>query len=135
VRPVEITDVPFLVECYEDWPPTPERGYATRDKIENWVRRWIYRDDEHCLVFPGIGLLTYRMGPYKGSDVQLGPYGLKIDNIIVHPDKRLQGHSKEIIQEATDYFLDKGFDVAVFDTLPGPIRTRYGVQGMITRWD
>lgn len=123
MRPPTIEDVPWIHAAYADWPPTPRRGYATFDKVEKWVQRWIHRDDELCYVEPGIGLVTYRIGPFSAV----------IDNIVVHPEHREQGHATAMIEWLTKHLFDEGVLVATFKTLPGPIANKYP-EGVVTAW-
>ena len=76
-KPV-IKDDQFILECYEDWPLTTKVGRITIDKVNGWIRRWIARDDEICLIGEvdgrPVGLILYRVD----EEVAI------VDNIIVH---------------------------------------------------
>ncbi len=116
-----------MVEAYADYPPTPKNGGLIADTdVRNWVRRWIYRDDEICLVkeLSGnpVGFITYRVGPYVGV----------VDQVIVHPDFRKQGHARAMINEVIQILFDKGVLVATFQTLGGTLQKTFGRDGVVT---
>lgn len=127
MRAPTIQDVPWIYEAYKDWPPTPHKGFATFEKVEGWVRRWIHRDDEICLIYEidgnPVGLITYRQNMMAAV----------VDNIVVHPDHRRQGYANAMIAELTQHLFDQGALVATFDTLPGPIQDKYP-EGVVTAW-
>ena len=124
MRPPVIEDVPFVYECFKDWPPHPQKGWVTFEKVDQWVRRWINRSDEQALIWPDIGVVHFRTAPFAAV----------IDGIAVHPDKRRQGHSKTMRADLKKYLYDQGVMVATFKTLPGPIRDRYGEEGVESAW-
>ena len=119
MRPVEYRDIPWMIEAYKDWHTFSGKEPITEQKVIDYVRRWIYRDDENCLVNDdGCAFITYRADPEDEAKVI-------VDNILTHPDHRQQGHAKHLIQELTDYLIGVGFIEASFKTLPGPIRNKY----------
>lgn len=129
MRGPELTDVGWMHEAYADYPPTEKNGgYIDKRDVRDWVRRWRHRDDEVCLVREvdgvGVGFITYRQN-YMAAVV---------DQIVVHPDHRRQGHANAMIQWLTDHLFKQGVLVATFETLPGPIRDKYP-DGKVTAWD
>ncbi len=120
-------DVPFIYEASKDWPPTPQKGWVTFDKVDGWVRRWIAQDDEHCFIREvagvPVGYITYSVGFMCASVWQ----------ICVHPDHRKQGHANAMIAWLTNHLFEQGVLVATFKTLPGPIRDKYP-DGVVTAW-
>ena len=113
-KPV-IKDDQFILECYEDWPPTTKVGRITIDKVSGWIRRWIARDDEICLIGEAdgrpVGLILYRVEDKTAI----------VDNIIVHPDERKKGYHDEIAKLAWEKVSKEGVTVAKFEALKGPI--------------
>lgn len=124
MRQVEPGDTQFIYECMKDWPPHPRKGIVTLDKVDMWVRRWINRSDEKARIWPGIGIMHYRTGPYSAV----------IDGIAVHPYERRKGHSKRMRAELKQYLAEQGIMVATFKTLPGPMRDQYGEDGVESVW-
>ena len=118
-------DTAWVIEAYADYPPTDKNGgFIAPSDVRNWVRRWIHRDDEKCLVIDGVGLITYRQNNYVAV----------VDQIVVHPDHRRKGHANKMIAHLTKLLFDEGVLVATFDTLPGPIRDKYPT-GTVTALD
>ena len=124
MRPPLATDIRFIYECFEDWPPHPVRGIVTLEKVDLWVRRWINRDDESAMVWDDIGVMHYRMGPMSAV----------IDGIAVHPSKRRMGHSKDMRVELKQHLFEQSIVVATFKTLEGPMRDQYGEYGTESAW-
>ena len=128
MREPNIYDVPWLYEASKDWPPTPQKGWVTFDKVDGWVRRWIAQDDEHCRILEvdgePVGYITYSYGPYVA----------KVWQIVTHPEHRQKGHANQMIEWLTKELFSKGVLVATFDTLPGPIRNKYP-NGEVTAFD
>ena len=117
-------DIPFVYECFADWPIHPQRGIVTLDKVDMWVRRWIHRSSEKAMIWPDIGIMHY----------QIGQFNVIIDGIAVHPSQRRKGHSKMMRQELKQYLFEQGILVATFKTLPGPMRDQYGEAGVESAW-
>lgn len=116
LREPRIQDVPFVVECYADWPLTMRTGYITFDKVENWVKRWILRDDEVVWIAEtdageAVGLIKGRYAnwpirEYTPIDTEY-PWAMAfwylipkpvaiVDDLIVHPNHRGNGYSDQI---------------------------------------
>lgn len=114
LRPVSMSDHRFIFECNKDWPVT-DRGPVTEDAVIRWIRRWMYRDGEVCLVATEdsipVGYICYR----------LGFCCCKVDYLIVHPHHRGNGRSSEIVRMLRDKLVGEGVVVAEFDALPGVI--------------
>lgn len=118
LRKPTIEDIQFVFECYEDWPLTPKVGQITLDKISNWIRRWINRDDEVCLIgeVNGIlvGLILYRI---NGEEAV-------VDNIVVHPNERQKGYHNLIAELAWEKESANGVKVVTFEVVKGPIAVK-----------
>jgi len=110
MRAPVLSDIRFIAECYEDWDAFSGKEPITLDDVKRWVRRWIDRDDEKCVFWDGIGLITYSPGIMWYT----------IDNILVHPKKRRQGYSKIMRAEFKDYLLSQGVQIARFEIMAGP---------------
>lgn len=115
-KPV-IEDTQFVFECYGDWPLTTKVGTITIDKVTLWIRRWISRSDETCLIGEEngkpVGLILYRIS-------EDGEEGI-VDNIVVHPDERQKGYHDLIAQLAWEKESANGVKVARFNAVQGPI--------------
>lgn len=116
MRPPVMSDYQFIVECFADW-PLSDKGPVTIDVAVGWLRRWMFRDDETCLIWDGVGLMTYRASP-------LGV--VFVDNIVVHPMERGKGHSKRMMREIQESLRTKGFLGGEFDAIPGPVADKVG---------
>jgi len=117
LRPVSMHDHRFILECNEDWPVT-DRGPATSDSVTRWIRRWMYRDGETCLVATEnatqVGYICYRQNLVC----------CKVDYLLVHPFHRGKGKSSEIVRLLRDKLIKEGVVVAEFDALPGVISSQ-----------
>ena len=110
-----IEDTQFVFECYQDWPLTTKVGLITIDKVGLWIRRWINRSDEICLIGEEngapVGLILYRVDGDEGI----------VDNIVVHPDERQKGYHNSIAALAWEKESANGVKVARFSVVQGPI--------------
>lgn len=134
-KPV-MADYQFVLECYADWPLTSHTGVITVDKVSQWIRRWIARDDEICLVAEDaevpVGLILYAILPpsdpavlpaapdFVGADERVA----KVYNIIVHPNHRQKGYHNQMATMTWERESKNGLDRAIFDTIPGPVRDK-----------
>jgi len=113
-RPPTMLDFQFIFECYEDWPVTEALGPVLESDVKDWIRFWMNRDAETCLVWEDvvpIGLLTYRKNMFVAV----------VDNIVVLPSERGIGHSTRMMSALKDKLVAEGVVVAEFEAIPGRI--------------
>ena len=119
-----IEDTQFVFECYQDWPLTTKVGVITLYKVDLWVRRWINRNDEICLIGEvdekPVGLILYRI---HGEEVT-------VDNIVVHPNERQKGYHNDIAALAWEKVSVEGVTVAKFNVVQGPLSDKI-LQGKL----
>lgn len=109
MRPPVISDYRFVYECFQDW-PLGNKGPITEQKAVDFVRRWMFRDDEQCRIFvegEPVGLMSYRPGV--------------VDNIVVHPDHRGKGYSSKMMALLQTELVARGVTEMTFDAIPGVI--------------
>lgn len=142
MRPPEKKDLLWITEAYADWHEVHGDHFPiTVEDVKRFITKWLKNKHEKCLVEPGIGLVTYRVGPYeshmesKTGHLKLTPFSAIVDNLVIHPNHRNLGWSKKIRQELKQHLFEQGVMAAVFHTLPGPMRDEYGEQGTVTVWD
>ena len=122
-------DTAWIIEAYADYPPTDKNGgFIAPSDVRNWVRRWIHRDDEICLVYEAdgvpVGFITYRQNHFAAV----------VDQIVIRPGSRRKGYANAMIAYLTYLLFKQGVLIATFDTLPGPIRDKYP-DGVVTALD
>ena len=118
LRPVTMADWQFIYESYQDWPLT-NQGPITQDTVVRWIRYWLHRDGETCLIAEEggpVGLVVYRRNWFV----------MTIKNLVVHPTHRGNGHSNVIAKTLFDKVAEEGVVVAEFDAMPGPIAEKVG---------
>ncbi len=118
MRPVVMKDYKFVYEAYGaegkygdefNW-PFDEKGPFTLQRAIKSIQQWLRTDNnESCLILDTLGLITYR----KNTTVVV------VDNILVHPLHRGQGHGTTMAKFLFNKMISEGVVVGEFDALPG----------------
>ena len=116
LRPVRMSDWQFLVEAYSDW-PISDKGPMLPQKVVENLRYWLNRKGRTCLIADDpepVGMILFRQFFFVAV----------VDNLIVHPDHRGQGHARAMWESLYDRLTSEGVVAAEFDAIPGAIAAK-----------